>query len=181
LNVNFLDFFKDGVDQALADFRMPGGGPVAGATLILAGHSLGGMEAENLGSDPAFASRYHIVRVITFGKPKTRVKLADPQIGRHFLLVDDKVVIWIDRLIFFVAARSPGTVVLPPTDDRSRSEHSNYPEAEPLKSFDAMGDPAGAGHPGQVLSLDMRHRACSSAMNPEVCGRYPLSVRCLPD
>lgn len=181
LAISFFDFFKTSAEQALQDFRTSEGNHLNGSSFIIVGHSLGGMEAENLVADPAFASRYHIVRLITFGKPKTRAHVPDSRIARHFLLIGDPVVKWVDSLICFVRGHSPGTLILPPTSNTSRSEHSNYPVSEALTRYDALGDLIGAGHSGAVLILDLNHSACFSASNPKiVCTPQTHTFDCNP-
>jgi hypothetical protein len=166
--LSVFDFYIHRAKEAVGEFRMPNGNQIDSADFILAGHSLGGMEAENLAADREFASRYHIIRLITFGKPKTRAHLSNDAIARHFLLTDDPVVRWVDRLIFFVPAHSPGTVWLPPPRISLENEHSNYPVSEALKGYDGMGDPIQNGDSGTALITDPSHSGCFGADNPKM-------------
>ena len=168
LSITVFDSFKDSAKDALRDFWLPNGRGLEGANLIVAGHSLGGMEAENLVADGTFAKRYRIIRLITFGKPKTQAFVSDSKVSRHFLLSGDPVVKWINRFLFFIREHSPGTVTLPPTANSSQSEHSNYSVSDALKGYDSMGDPVLPGQTGAFLLLDLPHSACFRADNPKI-------------
>lgn len=182
LSIGAFDFFRDSAKKALKDFRTPAGLGLDRANLMMAGHSLGGMEAENLAADPTFVTRYRVLRLITFGKPKTRASVLDSAISRHFLLTDDAVVKWIDRLLFFIRAQYPArTIILPSTDDKRNGEHSNYPVSEALKKYDAMGDPIPSGKTGTFLLLVLNHSACFEADNPKIyCTPAVHTYNCNP-
>jgi Lipase (class 3) len=164
--VEWLSPFIGSVKKALESYRASRASSGEPENLILAGHSLGGMEAEIIAADHELLGNYHIFRLITFGKPKTRALFSDPGIARHFVIVDDPVVKWVDRLIFFVREKSPGTIVLPPTNDKLHSEHSNYPVSDDLTLYDGIGDRIVNGHPPTSLVLALE-RVCSEAENPK--------------
>jgi hypothetical protein len=62
-----------------------------GSRLILAGHSLGGMEIQNLVNDPALNDTYQVTDVIVFGTPKTKAPLVSGIRYRVLELVGDPV------------------------------------------------------------------------------------------
>ena len=97
--------------------------------LIVAGHSLGGMEAQNLVADKDFQAKYHASAVVTFGSPKT----CPEQPGVHydrFEAKGDPVVfaspggaIGFDRHIrssLTTASSGIGSASISPTTSRSR-------------------------------------------------------------
>ncbi len=63
---NSSDRFRTNILRAMQDYGIP-----RGADIIVAGHSLGGMEAQNLITDRRFRDRYNANSVVTFGAPIT--------------------------------------------------------------------------------------------------------------
>lgn len=176
----YFNSFIDGIYSAIDLYSSQStDGLRSGDNIILAGHSLGGMEAEVIASRTDFLGRFNIQRVISFGKPKTLADKKDANIARHFLISDDPVVEWVDRILLFVGQRSLGTIELPPTEDRKHSEHSNYPMSPALRDFDALGDPIQIGTAAQYLLLDLEHGSCFRADNPKVmCPPGPPRLGC---
>lgn len=65
-SLNQNDRYRQSIFNALED-----AGVKKSDNLIIAGHSLGGMEAQNLVADKRFQANYHATEVVTFGSPKT--------------------------------------------------------------------------------------------------------------
>ena len=108
-----------------------------GARIILAGHSLGGMEAENIVTDRSLLQRYRFTHVITFGSPRTLAPLNSNVIYTAFDLVGDPVpAIPLNQW-------PSGDVV--PLSNRWSSDpstffgHLEYPSDAALSSYDPLG------------------------------------------
>lgn len=65
-SLNLNDRYRENVMHALDE-----SGIKKSDKLIFAGHSLGGMEAQNIVADENFKKKYHATEVVTFGSPKT--------------------------------------------------------------------------------------------------------------
>jgi hypothetical protein len=116
-----------------------------GATLILAGHSLGGMEAQNVAADISIRRIYRVARVITFGAPLT-VKDVAGTIYVRFATRPDPVPL----LAIGTFTRVPHYYWLQNPNEREQAllgllggieAHLSYPNLSNLYSFDALGNP----------------------------------------
>jgi hypothetical protein len=151
----------------------------SGATLILAGHSLGGMEAQNL-VPQLIGKGYQISVVETFGSPETGIGVQGPKY-MEFATPTDPVA----RLdpVAVTATASLAVSELEPSvldqallaatraaSQRSRiyidatgvapvdliGQHLSYPDDLELKNFDALGEPITNGQ-GSILELGQTH------------------------
>jgi hypothetical protein len=176
------DYFRTRVFQALADQQSRGVCP-RGSAVILAGHSLGGMEAQLVASDPRLAQMGLWPKsVITFGSPKVADEVATPTRDRTGTYVTD--------YRRFTAIGDPiplstkGAFAYRPTkqtfvDDRSYADqqkaigfyadpqnsgalwmgavgaHMWYPCINALRGYDAMGTRMVPGLHNSTLRLDV--------------------------
>lgn len=140
----------------------------AGSNLILVGHSLGGMIAQNLVADSAFRGSYKSINVIIYGAPKT----ADPVSGIDY--------VWFAAVNDLVPALSPKLfspppsiwVTVTPSMPSSIGVHLAYPTSTDLANYDGLGHKL-AGRvlawvrtgtwPGKCLSLDQSMSWCATA------------------
>jgi hypothetical protein len=116
-----------------------------GATLIIAGHSLGGMEAQNIAANPRIRTIYHVARVITYGSPQT-VTDVPPTSYQRFATHPDPVPL----LALKTFTGAPHFCwLLNPNERKQESEmlygqylaHLSYPQLPELVYFDALGNP----------------------------------------
>ena len=154
--------------QALKAYRNGQGVP-RGAWLVFAGHSLGGMVAQNVAADIEIARTWPPHRVITFGSPKTiggpswvRIKrfgayLLTPQKKPHIDFVTTltprsdttKAQIWFDSGVRAEESLGGGIAVAD-----LLALHSSYPKANELSRYDALGDKIESARNAQTLVLD---------------------------
>ncbi|MCC6718104.1 MAG: alpha/beta fold hydrolase [Acetobacteraceae bacterium] len=153
-SVNLRDSYSRSVIRALRGYD-GGRGVPAGAQLVLVGHSLGGMVAQNLAASAEFNRRWRPQVVVTLGSPRT---VALPiGLARRFAAVHDIVTtlspaawglggfdrrnqVWVDNGV-------PASEALNPI-----APHLHYPDSQDLYDYDALGVPRGRG--GNVLTLD---------------------------
>lgn len=74
---NQSDKYRDNILAAMQAHGIP-----QGADIVVAGHSLGGMEAQNLITDARFRARYNANSVVTYGSPITAVNRPGVQYAR---------------------------------------------------------------------------------------------------
>jgi len=154
-SVGVRDAYSRSVYRALQAYD--GGRGVPGyAHLILVGHSLGGMVAQNLAADRDFATRWNPRAVITLGSPRTTnlgigvvrrfaargdpIPLLSPA-GWGLGGFDARAQTWVDPAV--------------PHSERFNpiAPHLHYPESSDLRGFDALGVPR-VGRQGNVVVLD---------------------------
>jgi hypothetical protein len=141
----------------------------AGATLILAGHSLGGMEAQNM--VPALqAQGYRVSNVITFGSPVTAPEVAGVTYTR-FMTNGDLVPDLSPEGAIYALEGHPEQIHIkdgiktPDFPGVSFKNHSAYPHAAQLALYDALGG-IGIGS-GTVLKLGpVYHFAAPGSLAP---------------
>ena len=131
------DFYSIAIVNAIKAAVPPG------ARLILVGHSLGGMEAENVAVD-RLLSAYQIIRVITLGSPHTAAPDAIATYKR-FAARNDPIIdsnVWkmfdnSDQIIL-----GPGDVVTGIVRGifKGLAAHMSYPDLNELNPYDAMGN-----------------------------------------
>jgi hypothetical protein len=145
------------------------------ASIVLAGHSLGGMVAQSLPVNPAlgFSPRWRAIRVLTFGAPVMYQPNLLPALVRRFaaqgyvigvpqhLLVDPFVQWapdWIKRLqlptrVPFDYPTPQNTTLIDAAGEwLPPSLHVSYPKSAELRGYDALGYAPGATY----LQLDAR-------------------------
>ncbi|HTX36043.1 MAG TPA: hypothetical protein VME43_13525 [Bryobacteraceae bacterium] len=109
--------------------------------LIFAGHSLGGMEAQNIVADPKFKEKYTATEVHTFGSPKTAPE--QPGVAYHrYSTVDDPVPRWCSAgsatgLDGGRQVTVPNNLHAPMKDPIG--QHNRYPETEALEGYKVNG------------------------------------------
>jgi hypothetical protein len=128
-----------------------------GATLIIAGHSLGGMEAQNIAANESIRRIYHVDRVITFGSPQT-VKDAPGTSYARFATRPDPVPLL--ALETFNSAPHFNWIENPDETKQALEgviaggllgAHMSYKYLAGLVYFDALGNPnVGAGQSGRT-------------------------------
>jgi len=137
-----------------------------GANIILAGHSLGGMVAQNLQALPelGYVQRWRTVRVITFGSPIMNQLTVD-RVARRFAVRGDPVVLevnyWAARFGFRAMFYPPdisGLSKKPIWVDGGRAVdpialHMAYGQSVKLTEYDALGD-----QDSQILEIDASQR-----------------------
>jgi pimeloyl-ACP methyl ester carboxylesterase len=141
-NLNLRSAYRDRILAALRRERV-----MPGSRLIVAGHSLGGMVAQNLAVDPELKKlQIHVDRIITFGSPVT-------SIGGEtdFVFVEakgDPVLFFSKNHEIFRSALFKGKVtklIIPGSLFPDLKTHSIYPESETLGQYDALGQEDGRG------------------------------------
>jgi hypothetical protein len=139
-------------------------GVPAGAGVILAGHSLGGMVAQNLPVLPelGYMQRWRTLRVITFGSPIMNQLRVDRD-ARRFAVRGDQVVLlvsyWVARFGYremFYPPDISGLSKKPIWVDGGRvvdpsgiALHGAYGQSFDLQNYDALGDQG-----SQILQID---------------------------
>lgn len=121
------------------------------ANVIIVGHSLGGMEAQNVAANPQVQSIYKVIEVITFGSPKT---VEDVQGVRYvrFMIAMDPVPALAMKGYFsppnYILLRDPPDVqkmTFSPTSFflLGITAHNSYPRSPDLPQYDALGNRGG--------------------------------------
>jgi len=137
---NISNRYRDAILNALRRARLP-----AGAKIIVAGHSLGGMAGQNVVASEQFGGgpevnglQLRAERVITFGSPNTPARINTSYV--HVEAEGDPV----PRIINPV--RLVGTVVRIPGRGPHDpvGNHMVYAESEALKLYDAIGQEDGS-------------------------------------
>lgn len=149
----WVDNYSRAVVRSLIQSNVP-----TGATIILAGHSLGGMVAQNLPVLPelGYNQRWLTARVITLGSPIMNQLRLPASITRRFAIRGDPVVTqapyWAGRLGFKAMFFPPDISGLSgdpiwvdggPGYLDPRELHLAYPKSSDLEGFDALGDRSG--------------------------------------
>ena len=124
--------------------------------MILAGHSLGGMEAQNIVNDDWLKRHYRFTNVVTFGSPRTQAPLKGSVTYTELTLRGDPV-----------TTLSPSA--WPPNDVRIIDNpwefnllyldgHTEYPDARGLAGYDALGQPGGQAslRLGPIIGVPVR-------------------------
>lgn len=171
------DGYSRAVQQSLVKLGVP-----PGANIIVAGHSLGGMVAQNL---PLLTQEWPFRRVITFGSPIMNQLRLPAATTRRFAVRGDLVVIeapyWAARLgakTLFYPADISGFSGLPIWVDGGRGFlnpielHDAYPHSVDLLSYDALGDFRGSG----ILELDSARMARFPAALNQQPARAPPCI-----
>lgn len=116
----------------------------AGDSLILAGHSLGGMVAQNIFGD-AIPSRNEIERIITYGSPLTRFQTAGT-VYRMFSHPHDFVINTTPLGLLCAALDHPEQTFVPYhlVPDQPWLEHTQYPNNPALQAWGADGTLVGS-------------------------------------
>jgi hypothetical protein len=155
-SLNKDDAYRQSIFRALEDAKIK-----KTDNLIIAGHSLGGMEAQNLVADKRFQERYNATHVMTFGSPKTAEPVDGVQYHRYTTIGDP------------VPYASPNTLKLDrgkqidvsdnQLADRAKAavrpvgygvhQHLEYPKIDALKKYDALGNKTKDGE-GVRITLD---------------------------
>ncbi len=145
--------FQAQILRAMKSYGIP-----AGANIILVGHSLGGMDAQNLVNNPQFNNSYHALEVITYGSPLTTadspavkyVRYSAPTdivpfLSPTSLLADRSKWIFVNNpgqnpaVPVMFRRVSPGHwQVLPGFGDGIRNAHLNYGISADLAQYDAL-------------------------------------------
>ena len=141
----------------------------AGSNLIMVGHSLGGMVAQNLAADSTFRGNYKGIDVITYGSPKT----VEPVSGIDyvwFAAVND-IVPTINPLNLF--SQPPYIwVTVSPLSVSAIGVHIAYPTSTDLANYDGLGHKfvsrvlawvRTGTFPGKCLTLDQSMSWCATA------------------
>jgi hypothetical protein len=105
----------------------------ANSHLIVAGHSLGGMVAQNLVTDREFAGNYTAERVITFGSPQTTPGEGPTQYLRIEAVGDPVTRLGPPQYFFHKA------IVVDGKGLNSIENHLCYPESVGLGGYDTVG------------------------------------------
>ena len=153
------DKYSTAVVQRMQQMGIP-----AGAKVILAGHSLGGMIAQNLPVLPelGYNQRWQTLRVITYGSPIMNTVRLSHHVARRFAVRGDPVVLqtayWASKLghddIF--APADPWCFTIPTCVDGGPGYlgpielHRAYKKSFDLTQYDALGDRGGS----QILQID---------------------------
>jgi hypothetical protein len=141
--------FGDGYRQAIlqAASTLP-----RGSTLILAGHSLGGIEFQNA-VEELKRMGFKVLYVVSFGSPMTAP--AEQGTLYRYVKADGDPVAWGDRRVGGSSelVRLPGTMK-PPFDPNGGSHHI-YWQSETARQLDIFGARAAAGKQKQCIQLDL--------------------------
>jgi hypothetical protein len=119
----------------------------AGARLIFAGHSLGGMESQNVAADEQIRRLYHPIRIVTFGSPKT----IDDQCQVVRFATEPDVVPWLavgswtGGFLGFTWIYNPKQVMESAAGlIGAILAHLSYPDLTDLSHYDATGRRSGS-------------------------------------
>jgi hypothetical protein len=129
------------------------------ATLIIAGHSLGGMEAQNVAANATIRKFYRIARVITYGSPQT-VQQVPPTKYVRFATQPDPVP------LLALGTFTNGTQaywIKNPNQSRDAwqgivgaiNAHLSYPTLAGLAYFDALGNLCGGAGARGCIQLGL--------------------------
>jgi pimeloyl-ACP methyl ester carboxylesterase len=136
------DAYSKFIKSALFEYNRRRGVPM-GSQLVLAGHSLGGMVAQNIAADTLGFGDWTPVRVITMGSPKT---VFLPNVPSRLFGATCDPIPWLALLSvvgqFQLIRVDPGLPYNPNTIVRGLSIdcHMHYPTSRDFPNFDAMGD-----------------------------------------
>ncbi len=144
-----------------------GAGPL-GASLLLLGHSLGGMEAQLL--VPQLQNKgYHVAEVVTFGSPETDLPVAGVTYDR-FAAIGDPVPSASPLGLVLAAEGHPEQIWIPvsPADSTPLiiGPHTSYDHDSALANYDALGHPIVNGV-GTTLQLGPVYRYAAPNGGPE--------------
>jgi Lipase (class 3) len=155
-SINVQDEFSRNVVQAMLAYR-DGAGVPQGARIILAGHSLGGMVAQNLAANIDFATNWPPQRVLTLGSPKT-VNEPRGTAVRRFATIGDPVPYLspaaYSGVRFEVGNQTWIANGLPSGNLNPIAPHMVYDTVDGLGDYDAFGEPLINASRGQSLVLD---------------------------
>jgi len=147
------DAYSNIVLQSLVRAKVPDG-----ANLILAGHSLGGMVAQNLPTLSKYTQHHwKTVRVVTFGSPFTNQPSLPNGVMRRFATKYDPIVVGTSGLFqpFYTWIDSGGLLDF----------HGAYPNSVDLLHYDGFADLDGSGQ----LRIDSKQES-----------RWPANLSQLP-
>ena len=131
--INGQDAYFKAIDRAMQALIPRHGRP----RVILAGYSLGGMEAQNIAASAALQKRYRFIRVIDFGSPRTFAPLNPSATYTEFTLFGDHVPAvrnWLPE-----KGATLYTIPNPNNDIFHLYGHLDYVNTPFLLSFDALG------------------------------------------
>ncbi len=138
------------VQTALDELEIP-----RGANLIIAGHSLGGLLAQNLPFTPqvSFGRKWNTVRGITFGSPVTFESFQQSRIPyRRFAITGDPFVVMATHVLpNFASADHANTIWIGTDVAHAFDLHNSYPYSPDLAGYDAIGNRRGRSN--TVLAL----------------------------
>ncbi len=138
------------VQTALDELEIP-----LGANIILAGHSLGGLLAQNLPFSPqiSFGRKWHPVRGLTFGSPVTFESFRQSRVPyRRFAIRGDFFVTMSNHVLpNFASADESNTIWIGTDVGHAFDLHNSYPFSPDLLDYDALGDPRGGRNAALVL------------------------------
>jgi len=162
--------YRSQVAQVITNWAPPG------SNIILVGHSLGGMVAQNLAADSSFTSNYKVVSVISYGSPKTTETVSGTDYV-WFAAVNDLVpsinplnlfsqppYIWVTVNPY----AGGGVIGLIP----GVNAHMAYPTSTDLANYDGLGHKflsrvlalvRTGTWPGKCLTLDQTMSWCATA------------------
>ena len=143
-SANIRESFSRSVVRGL-EAHGGGRGVPAGAQLVMVGHSLGGMVAQNLAASRDFTARWKPIAVVTMGSPRTVMLPAG--LVKRFAVAGDIVptlslATW--GLGGFDASTQTWIENMPAGRWRDvYTAHMRYPTASDLLGYDALGVPSG--------------------------------------
>lgn len=120
----------------------------AGATVIFAGHSLGGMVAQQLAADPWVKSTYNVDHTVTFGSPKIAVGLREGEVQRLGATGDPVPLLSVASFILPGGLNIEDSGYINPLDAHVKS----YLEVGTWGAYDAKGYERG----GTIFTYDER-------------------------
>lgn len=132
----------DLVMRAWREMRIP-----PEARVVLAGHSLGGMEAENLVFHPTHGARVrtNVNRIVTFGSPALRYLSIDARDIRRFMHTNDYVLGLLRRYVPTSTSKvSEAALTRAAYSGPNPDAHNAYHDNPAWEQFDAFGDRGGA-------------------------------------
>ena len=135
-NSSYFNFAKNGILQTVPE----------GAALVLAGHSLGGMIAQQLICTEEITSRYEVLNTLTFGSPYVVVDTAKRE-GRLVRLEDRYDTIPRFSIAFLFAPSEYNGAIKrdsPYLGDANGAHNYSYRNGDVWGAFDALGAENGA-------------------------------------
>jgi hypothetical protein len=145
--------YSDLIMRAWFEMRIP-----PESRILLTGHSLGGMESENLLFHPQHGpkARSQVQRIVTFGAPATRYLSIDVRDIRRFMYINDPVLPALRETKVATSHLSERFLTMVPYTRGSGDVHNSYHYGPVLDGYDAFGDRITTRGAGRTLILDTR-------------------------
>lgn len=145
--------YSDLIMRAWYEMRIP-----PDARVILAGHSLGAMESENLVIHPQHGAkvRSQVQRIVAFGAPALRYLTIDARDIRRFMYINDYILPMLRHLKAPSSHLSESFLTMIPYTRGNGDPHNSYQTSPVLDGYDAFGDRMGGQGFARSMVIDKR-------------------------